>query len=635
MSAITGVIYRDTTKPASEAVVKKMADTLSHRGPHGEAYYTHANVGMGMRYQRARDPEDSHLRQVEFKTFAGTLVVVMDGELYNAAELRDYLEDKNFVCSTDEEVEILAGLYTGYGAEKMFSLIRGKFAVAIWDSVRQQLILARDPLGQKPLYVYQDGEKFLFASEIKAILAHGDIQRDIHPTAIEDYFIMGASFGTRSIYKNIRKVPSGSWQMFRPSVSREPVAGERYWQFEVRTNPNLSEEEWMERIQDTLLETVTMMKGDNIDCGAFLSGGLDSSIVVALQSRWGCESIPTFSVGFNESQFNELDFAEAISDRFGTDPFTEVIEPDAVEELNNLVQCFDEPYSDPSSLPSLLVARLASRHVTTVLSGDGGDECFAGYARQIHDMREDAVRRWIPKFLRMGLLGPMGAIWPKCDFLPRFFRFKTAFQNLARPAAEAYANTVSFCRDPLRKRLLAPLLHSVNYERSDIGEKMIEAFRSAPRGDTLAGMQTAEIRVGLPEAMVKVDRTTMSCGLEVRSPFLDTVVLQMASELPSEYKIRDGLGKWILRQIFEPQFPVRMKNRPKQGFELPTDIWLRGPLVPMFRDEVLCADSPIAEWVDTTVAQSLFDDHLARRSNHGGTLWALLVLSKWTQRWNG
>ena len=413
-----------------------------------------------------------------------------------------------------------------------------------------------------------------------------------------------------------------------------PEVKKTYWKFRINERDDLTLEEWKERILNQLTDTVRMMKRGTYGGGAFLSGGLDSSIVVALQTRWGCDSIPTFSIGFEESQFNELDFAEAISDRFGTDQFQEIVNPDAADELNNLVECFDEPYSDPSALPSLLVARLASRHVAGVFSGDGGDECFAGYARQLHDLKEDSFRRMFPQFIRCGLFGPLGKIYPKLDSLPRFLRFRTAFQNLAMSAAEAYANTLSFCRNPLRRRLLRPTMQMKNYTPSDIDARRIEAFHLTPTGDTLAGMQMAEVLVGLPEAMVKVDRTTMSCGLEVRSPFLDTKVLDLAAQLPSRFKIEDGMGKWILRQIFESQFPTKVKSRPKQGFELPTDIWLRGPLSGVFRDEVLSKSSPIANWIDPSVAEQLFRDHQNRRGNHGGNLWALLILAKWLRRWN-
>lgn len=629
MSAITGILYRDTELPVARSLLCRMNDLQAHRGSGGEKLFLRQNIGLGTRFLTSQQKSFP----IEFSTAAGKLVILLDGEIYNGEELREQLNAMDRECETDGDGELIARLYEVFGLEKMFPMLRGKFSIAIWNETNQELLLARDPIGQKPLYFYQDEEKFLFASELKAILAHERVLREIHPTAIEDYFIMGAIPGERTIYKDIFKVPSGSWVTYRPLVSLRRERCVRYWEFQIQTEENLSEEEWEERIQNQLMETVAMMKWNHRECGAFLSGGLDSSIVVALQSRFGCESIPTFTVGFKESQFNELEFAEAIADRFGADMFQDIVEPDAVEELKNLVECFDEPYSDPSSLPTLLVARLAARHVSTVLSGDGGDECFAGYARQIHDMKEDAIRRFFPAFLRRGIFSPLGAIWPKLDGLPRYLRFKTVFTNLGMSAAEAYANTVSFCRNPLRKRLLRPLMEMPGYAPSDIGEQLVAAFQAAPAGDTLAGMQMAEIRVGLPEAMVKVDRTTMSCGLEVRSPFLDTKVMELAARLPSEYKIRNGLGKWILRKIYEPQFPVRLKGRPKQGFELPTDIWLRGPLSEIFREEVLNPGSPISSWIDLAVTKQLFDEHLAQKGNHGGVLWALLVLNQWAQRW--
>lgn len=635
MGAISGLFYRDTNRTVSKAQIKAMTDVLQHRGPNGEMQYTEANAGLGMRGWTDEWSDDPREFRMCFSTKRhGDIFVLLDGEIYNAPELREKLDDADWECQTEFDAEVLAGLYDLYGLDQMFPMLRGKFAIAIWEPKTQTLTLARDPMGQKPIYLYQDAEKLVFASEIKGILACENIRKEINPTAIEDFFILGAVYGERSIYTDIQKVPAATWVSYRPSGSPVPDVKKTYWKFRINTRDDFTLDEWKERILNELTETVRMMKRDTYGGGAFLSGGLDSSIVVALQTRWGCDSIPTFSIGFKESQFNELEFAHEISDRFGTDWNEEIVEPDAVTELNNLVECFDEPYSDPSALPSLLVARLASRHVGCVFSGDGGDECFAGYARQIHDLKEDAVRRMFPEFFRKLVFGSLSHIYPKLASFPRIFRLKNAFRNLSMSAAEAYANTLSFCRNPLRRRLLRPLMQLPNYVPSDIDAKRIEAFNLAPKGDTLAGMQMAEMLTGLCEAMVKVDRTTMSFGVEVRSPFLDTKILQLASELPSHFKIEDGMGKWILRQIFEPQFPQKVKSRPKQGFELPTDPWLRGPLAKVFDEEVLAKGSKISTWVDTAVARQLFYEHKNKRGNYGGILWALLILAKWMQRWN-
>ena len=636
MSAIFGVVYRNAnaSRNVDPATLQKMSTVLSHRGKNGEAYYLKKNIGLGACpwaetvFEQADSPIEYHFGE-------RTLIVLLDGEIYNSQQLHEELDDLGLELQTDEDSELMAFLFAEYGLERMLPKIRGKFAAVIWDSSENAFYFVRDPLGQKPLYYYQDDEKFLFASEIKGILAHENIKREINPTAIEDYFIMGCVPGERSIYQKIRKVLHGSWMRFRldSNGAVRPQGPFRYWKFIPHINENLEFADWTERIQNQLVDTITMMKGEMPGTGAFLSGGLDSSIVVAIQSRLGCEAIPTFSIGFKESDFNELKYAELISDRFGTDMFQEIVEPDAVEELKNLVECYDEPYSDPSALPMLLVSRLASHHVSIVFSGDGGDECFAGYARQIHDMKEDRIRRLLPSFLRKMIFGPLGAIYPKMDFMPRIFRLKTAFRNLSMSAEEAYANSLSFCRNPLRQKLLAPLYRTQDFVPSDIGKQFSDAFALAGGRDTLLGMQMAEISVALPEAMVKVDRASMMCGLEVRSPFLDTQVLDLAGQIPSEFKIREGLGKWILRKSFEPQFPIKMKSRPKQGFELPTDAWLRGPLKEIFREEVLGKNSRISRWVDINYAKKLYRDHAQGIGSYGGTLWSLLFLEKWAERW--
>lgn len=636
MSAIFGVVYRNanSTRNVESATLRKMSAVLSHRGKNGEAYYLKNNIGLGacLWAETFFEPADS---PIEYHFGERTLIVLLDGEIYNSQQLHEELDDLGLELQTDEDSELMAFLFAEYGLERMLPKIRGKFAAVIWDSAENAFYFVRDPLGQKPLYYYQDDEKFLFASEIKGILAHDNVQRDVNLTAVEDYFIMGCVPGERSIYQKIRKVLHGSWMRFRLE-SNGAVRSQgpfRYWKFIPHLNDSLEFADWTERIQNQLVETITMMKGEMPGTGAFLSGGLDSSIVVAIQSRLGCEAIPTFSIGFKESDFNELKYAELISDRFGTDMFQEIIEPDAVEELNNLVECYDEPYSDPSALPMLLVSRLASHHVSIVFSGDGGDECFAGYARQIHDLKEDRIRRLTPAFLRKMIFGPLGAIYPKMDFMPRIFRLKTAFRNLSMSAGEAYANSLSFCRNPLRQKLLAPLYRTEGFTPSDIGKQFAEAFALAGGRDALLGMQMAEISVALPEAMVKVDRASMRFGLEVRSPFLDAQVLDLAGQIPSEFKIREGLGKWILRKSFEPQFPIKMKSRPKQGFELPTDAWLRGPLKEIFREEVLGKNSRISQWVDINYAKKLHRDHAQGIGSYGGMLWSLMFLEKWAERW--
>lgn len=636
MGAIFGFVYRSGCSSSSDhlSTLRKMGAVQVHRGKNGEAFFTKNNLGFGacLWAETVFEEADS---PIEYHFGEKTVIVLLDGEIYNSSELREELDDLGLELQTEEDSELLAFLYAEYGFERLLPKIRGKFSAVIWDSAENLLYMVRDPLGQKPLYYFQDGEKFLFSSELKGILAHGGVPREVDLTAIEDYFIRGCVPGERSIYKNIRKVMHGSWIRcrLREDGTVEMHGPCRYWKFTPQIDDSLTEAEWTERIQNQLVETITMMKGEMPGTGAFLSGGLDSSIVVAIQSRLGCESIPTFSIGFKENAFNELTYAEAISDRFGTDMFEEIVEPDAVEELQNLVECYDEPYSDPSALPTLLVSRLAAHHVSIVFSGDGGDECFAGYARQIHDLKEDCVRRLMPGFLRRPIFGFLGSVYPKMDFMPRFFRLQTAFRNLSMSAGEAYANSLSFCRNPLRQRLLAPLYRTEGFVPSDIGEQFTAAFASAGGRDTLLGMQMAEISVGLPEAMVKVDRASMMCGLEVRSPFLDTKVLELAGQIPSEFKIREGLGKWILRKAFEPQFPMKVKSRPKQGFELPTDAWLRGPLKDVFQEEVLGSNSHISQWVDLNYAKKIYRDHTQGIGSYGGTLWSLMFLEKWAQRW--
>jgi asparagine synthase (glutamine-hydrolysing) len=338
-------------------------------------------------------------------------------------------------------------------------------------------------------------------------------------------------------------------------------------------------------------------------------------------------------MGFPDESFSELPYARQVAERFGTRHVEEVVTPDAVTLLDELSHYYDEPFADSSAIPTFLVSRLARRHVKVALSGDGGDEAFGGYARYAHDLKEAALRRWLPAWFRQAVLGPLARVWPKADWLPRPLRAKTLLTNLSLDAGRAYANTLALCRGPLRRRLLAPdLAAGLNgYDP----EQVIRAHHAtAPPDDALGGMIAADVATILPDDfLVKVDRASMAHGLEVRPPLLDHELLELAARIPSPYKVRGNETKWILKQAYRHRLPAEVVWRPKHGFEIPLDTWLRGPLCDRFEAAVLEPHARVRDLVDQAVARQLYRAHRAGTGRHGGVLWSLLILARWAERY--
>ncbi|MBN1912580.1 MAG: hypothetical protein JW818_22860, partial [Pirellulales bacterium] len=339
--------------------------------------------------------------------------------------------------------------------------------------------------------------------------------------------------------------------------------------------------------------------------------------------------------GFREEAFSELPYARQVAEHFGTVHHEAIVTPEAVQSLDDLVRYYDEPFADSSAIPTMHVSRLAQEHVKVVISGDGGDEAFGGYRRYAHDLGEARLRGRLPRWFRRAGLGPLARVWPKADWLPRVLRAKTLLTNLSLDAPEAYGNTLSMCRLPQRRRLLsadvAAQLNGAWPERS-----IRDHFAAAPDDDPLAGMIAADVNTILPDDfLVKVDRASMSCGLEVRPPLVDHELLELAATVPSEYKIRQGQTKWLLKRLYEDRLPQGLARRAKQGFEIPVDAWLRGPLRDVFDSAVLGPNSPVAGLIDQAVARRLARAHRARTGRHGAVLWAVLVLARWAEEYTG
>ena len=555
-----------------------------------------------------------------------SIQVVFNGEIYNFRVLRRELESRGHHFRTVSDTEVIVHLYEEVG-EDCVRRLRGMFAFAIWDSRKRRLFLARDRVGIKPLFVSLNADRIVFGSELKALLAHGDIPREVDAAAIDEYLTYGMIPGRRSVCRGVEKLQPGF--TLTVDVDRWKVTQQRYWQLRCESDDTLTAEQWQESVLEKLKESVRLHLMGDVRVGAFLSGGIDSSLVTALACEELRVPLQTFSMGFREAAFNELPAARETACHLGTDHFEEVVSPNAVDLLPELTRFYDEPFADSSAVPSYLVSKLASRHVKVVLSGDGGDEALGGYSRYAHDLRECAIRDLLPTWLRGPWLATLAKSWPKADWLPRPLRLKTFLTNLSQEPAGAYANTLSLCRQPLRNRLLNADLREFAASNAPTNV-VIDGYSAARCPDPLSGMISADMVTLLPDDyLVKVDRASMAHGLEVRPPMLDHEFLELCARVPSRWKIHNGQTKWLLKETARSLLPGPILNRPKQGFEIPVDGWFRGPLQEMFRETVLAKNALLSGLIDQPTAAAVFESHSRGGGRHGGTLWSLLSLGCW------
>lgn len=627
MCGIAGIIYADASRPVAHGLLAEMGTRLAHRGPDGQG--TWGEPGVGLVHRRLSIIDIEHGDQ-PLGNEDGSVQVVFNGEIYNYRELRKQLQARGHVFRTDSDTEVLVHLYEDHG-DAMVDHLRGMFAFAIWDRKRRRLLLGRDRVGIKPLYVYRDAEKLVFASELKAILADANVQRKVNGEALHEYLAYGMVSGQRSIFDGIEKLPAG--HVLVASDENLTAAPRRYWQLTMRPDHRRTPEEWQESIRAKMDETLRMHMISDVPVGAFLSGGIDSSIVVTLGSQAATAPMQTFSIGFREEKFSELPIARAVAAHCGTRHVEEIVTANSAELLDELTYFYDEPFADSSAIPTFVLSRLASRHVKVVLSGDGGDEAFGGYSRYANDLREAALRAWMPQWFRRTVLAGLASAWPRIDWLPRPLRAKALLTNVSRSPADAYANSLCICWPPLREQLLLNGFRQMSngYDPESVVSR---AYARAPSDEPLSGMITADVTTRLPDDyLVKVDRASMAHGLEVRPPLLDHELLELAAQIPSRWKVHHGNTKWILKESYRTSLPSTVLDHPKQGFEVPIDRWLRGPLRPVFESTVFSPNSPIADMLDRTVVRKVFDQHSRGTGRHGAVLWAILVLARWAERY--
>jgi asparagine synthase (glutamine-hydrolysing) len=618
MCGIAGMVQRDPSQQADQALLQRMCTSLHHRGPDAQGLFLRGPVGLGSRRLSIIDLATG---QQPIFNESGNIAVILNGEIYNFRELRPTLEAKGHRFATRTDTEVIVHLYEEYGVDAVHRL-RGMFALALWDGERQRLLLARDRVGKKPLFYADLPDRLLFASEIKAILQDPEVSTAIDLQALDAYLAFQFIPHPLTIYQAVRKLPPAHrliWE--QGDVTIEP-----YWRLDFSRKTPIRADELGEALRARLAEATQSRLISDVPLGALLSGGVDSSAVVALMAQAMDRPVQTFSVGFAEEAYNELPYARQVAQRFATDHHEMLVTPDVAGLLPRLVWQYDEPFADQSAVPTLYVARMASRHVTVVLNGDGGDEAFAGYDKYRFSRWQ---RAWadLPAPLRHAmarrLLAPLHtgrsggatplltrlARWllPYADaiFYPEFFdthRRSTLYQPWVRASLAGHASP------------MAPLVAA--------GLEHLE--------DPVDLMQWLDYQWYLPgDLLVKMDIASMACSLEARSPFLDHQVIEFCAALPSMVKTDGRARKIALRDAFRGLLPDAILDRPKQGFSIPLRAWLRGPLAALARDLLVDRPRGVQEFFDLAAIRRMYEAHVSGRRNHAHRLWALMLFAQW------
>lgn len=617
MCGICGELSFDG-RPVSADAVTAMTVALQHRGPdHGATYCAPPHrVGLGFRRLSIIDLRPAGNQPIPNED--GTVQLVFNGEIYNYRELRQQLVANGHRFRSEADSEVVVHLYEELG-EQAIDRLDGMFALAIYDRRAERLLLARDRAGKKPLFVYRDETRAVFASEPKALLAHPDLRIEVDPEAVPYYFLHGYVPHPRTPYRRVTHLEPGTVATFEPDGR---CTERRYWQLtfpdERQPRPTPSRADAASRVRELVTAAVERRLMSDVPLGAFLSGGIDSTIVVGVMSRLMQEPVRTFSIGFEgEPDFDETSIAAATAARFGTRHTEFKVRPSAINLIDTLVRCHDGPFADSSAIPTYLVSQLTRQHVTVALTGDGGDEVFAGYLRFGAALAAESVPAWAAAAASR-LLGALPAPRNERQLLARGRRFARAASLPLQDRLTAWAGI--FYQD------LDELLPDAEVDVRGHLRGLGGIDGASPLNQLLAANFHSYLHDDL---LVKADRMSMANSLEARAPFLDTALMEYAAALPDEFKLHGTTTKAILREAFADLLPDDVKGAPKRGFGVPLDAWFRGELRDYTRDTLLGASASLTGFVRGTHVRRLIDEHLDQRANHGHRLWALLTFERW------
>ena len=601
----------------STAVLRRMTEAVAHRGPDADGIYEEGPIHLGHRRLAVIDLNAG--RQPLFNE-DGSVAVVFNGEIYNFVELRTELAARGHRFATHTDSEVLVHGYEEYG-DGLLSKLRGMFAFVIWDAKRQRLLAARDHLGVKPLYYHWSGDRFVFASEIKAILEHPEVPRNLDSESIGLFLECQYIPAPRSIYRGIRKLPAGH----ALTIESGELDLFRYWALDYQNKLALSEEDAADAVERELRNSVRSMLVADVPLGAFVSGGIDSSLIAALMAQELDRPLDTFNLGFSgEVEGSEHEYARRVSEHIGSRHHALMLAPkDVLAALSDWLDIFDEPFADQAALPTLLLSRFARQHVTVALTGEGADEVFGGYGNYLKRVREERIS---------SLLGHRySPLPPLLRRMPAVVRKDRLFKAIANPVERRYATIPNVFDSALRAGLYSSAF--LAQHRESIADYAARCYTECNSDSYLDRIMYVDLRLWLPDDLLtKVDRATMACALEARVPYLDHRFVEFCARLTPELKCRGRIGKYLLKKVAERHLPRAIVHRGKQGFVMPLSEWLAGELKPMVQD--CLGDGGLARrgLFARGALRRIETEHYGGQRNHAGRLWTLLVLEQWFRR---
>jgi len=619
MCGITGFVNIKRTAADQfewRELIDRMCAVMSHRGPDDQGSMVDNLVALGMRRLSIIDLAGGHQ---PMSSNSGKLTIVFNGEIYNYRELRQDLQGRGYQFRTQSDTESILLAYEEYG-EACIDRLRGMFAFALWDATDQKLLIARDRVGEKPLYysVTKSGT-FVFGSELKCLLQHPDVSREINPLAVDAYLTFGYIPEPLSIFKEIKKLPPGH----RLTVLDGKISCEQYWDFPHGLTSEQSESDYIQELRWRLQEAVRMRLVSDVPLGAFLSGGVDSSTIVALMTREMAEPVKTFSIGFKEDTYDELKYARIVAKRFGTDHHEFIVTPDVCGIIDKLICHFDEPFADQSMIPTYYVSKLAREHVTVVLSGDGGDELFAGYTRYAVDLSRQRFER-LPLFFRNNVLRSLS------EHMPHGARGRNYLYNVSLDPIERYIDNISVFTTLNRASLYSDEFVEVLANTQRATAMYRDYAQRVVTGDQIDRLLYLDSKTYLPgDILTKVDRMSMAVSLEARVPLLDHELIEFVGRMPSSLKMKGNQAKYIFKQAIEGIVPDEILNRPKQGFGVPIDRWINDQLKGRIHDTLRDSVTRHRGYLRGDYIDVLLNEHERGRRDHAPALWTILILELW------
>jgi len=633
MCGITGALWSRSAAPIDLPTLQRMCDSLAHRGPDDRQTYLENHhdgegnaIGVGLGFRRLSIIDVEGARQ-PMTNEDGSIWMVFNGEIYNFRELRRRLEGEGHRFATHGDGETIIHLYESMGVE-CFGELNGMFAIAIWDSNRSRLVLARDRLGKKPLYYTAQNDRLLFASELKSFAQVPGWNPQIDPSSIDDFLTYQYVPHPKTIWKNVCKLPPGHLAVYE----KGNVSVSRYWNFDPSRLIDISPEDAKTQLRKLLTDSVAKRLQADVPLGAFLSGGIDSSLIVALAQSQSDQPLRTFTIGFPEKDFDESAYAAEVAAFVGTNHTRFEVEPDSVNIIDELVWHYDEPFGDSSAVPTWYLSKLTRGQVTVALSGDGGDELFAGYDRYRALWLSRLIQRAIPVQLipGMSMVQRLPDSSAQRSIIRRAKRFLEA---MGQEPARRYMNWLQIFPESMRVQLYRESFIE-QLSGDDPFEFLKRAWVRSGSRDIVTKASMADLETYLPcDLLMKVDIASMAHGLEVRQPMLDYRLVEFAASLPVNLKFRGRRGKLLLQETFGDLIPPTVWTRRKMGFGVPIGGWFRGPLRPMVHDLLLSPTSRIATFFRTDMIARLVTEHESMKHNHAYRLWNLLILEKWMRRW--